>query len=163
RKPVFVLTSPRTFSAAEGLAYAIQTFKRGVIVGETTGGGANPSAGGGAVPLGRGVVANVPTGYVGNPGTGTNLGGVGGKRGWGSPRRAGFGPGVVAGGGPSEGKRDRPAGSGLPGGALAGEAGWCAWPLPRSDRGPIRPERRSGCHRRRTRDDHGEGRRALSA
>src|SRR5579863_3519555 len=37
-KPVFVLTSRTTFSAAESLAYEVQSFKRGVVVGETTGG-----------------------------------------------------------------------------------------------------------------------------
>jgi retinol-binding protein 3 len=79
KKPVFVLTSRSTFSAAEGLAYAIQAFKRGTIVGETTGGGANPSAGGGGVQLGHGFVANVPTGYVVNATTGTNWEGVGVK------------------------------------------------------------------------------------
>lgn len=77
KKPVFVLTSHDTFSAAEGLAYAIQAFKRGTIVGETTGGGANPSAGGGMLQLGHGFVANVPTGYVVNAATGKNWEGVG--------------------------------------------------------------------------------------
>ncbi|GAB2839214.1 S41 family peptidase [Pseudoduganella ginsengisoli] len=41
-KPVYVLTSPRTFSAGEDFAYGIQAQKRGTVVGETTGGGANP-------------------------------------------------------------------------------------------------------------------------
>ena len=40
--PVFVLTSSRTFSAGEELAYDLQAQKRATIVGETTGGGANP-------------------------------------------------------------------------------------------------------------------------
>lgn len=79
KKPVFVLTSKSTFSAAEGLAYDIQAFKRGTIVGETTGGGANPSAGGGQVQLGHNFVANIPTGYVVNAVTGTNWEGVGVK------------------------------------------------------------------------------------
>lgn len=79
KKPVFVLTSHWTFSAAEGLAYEIQSFKRGVIIGETTGGGANPSAGGGAVDIGHGFSANVPTGYVVNSVTGTNWEGMGVK------------------------------------------------------------------------------------
>jgi retinol-binding protein 3 len=79
KKPVFVLTSHWTFSAAEALAYDIKSFKRGVIVGETTGGGANPSAGGGMVPLGHGFFARIPTGYVVNAATGTNWEGVGVK------------------------------------------------------------------------------------
>lgn len=79
KKPVFVLTSRDTFSAAEGLAYDLQAFKRGTLVGETTGGGANPSAGGGMVPLGHSFFANVPTGYVVNAATGTNWEGVGVK------------------------------------------------------------------------------------
>lgn len=41
-KPVYILTSHRTFSAAEALAYDLQALKRAVIVGETTGGGAHP-------------------------------------------------------------------------------------------------------------------------
>jgi C-terminal processing protease CtpA/Prc len=41
KRPVYVLTSNRTFSAAEECAYDLQTQKRAVIVGEHTGGGAN--------------------------------------------------------------------------------------------------------------------------
>lgn len=78
-KPVFVLISHTTFSAAESLAYEIQSFKRGVIVGEASGGGANPSAGGAMAPLGHGFVANVPTGYVVSPVTGGNWEGAGVK------------------------------------------------------------------------------------
>src|SRR5213082_598065 len=44
-KPVFVLTSKRTFSGAEDFAYNIKTLKRGTIIGETTGGGAHPVSG----------------------------------------------------------------------------------------------------------------------
>jgi len=43
--PVYVLTSGRTFSAAEEFTYNLQQFKRGTIVGETTGGGAHPVQG----------------------------------------------------------------------------------------------------------------------
>jgi hypothetical protein len=42
-KEVYVLTSKATFSAAEGLAYALKNLKRATIVGETTRGGAHPS------------------------------------------------------------------------------------------------------------------------
>jgi hypothetical protein len=43
--PVFILTSSRTFSAAEEFAYNLKNLKRATIVGETTGGGAHPVAG----------------------------------------------------------------------------------------------------------------------
>ena len=38
----FILTSRKTFSAAEALAYDLQALKRATIVGEVTGGGAHP-------------------------------------------------------------------------------------------------------------------------
>lgn len=41
-KPLFVLTSRRTFSAAEAFCYALKTLDRATLVGETTGGGAHP-------------------------------------------------------------------------------------------------------------------------
>jgi len=42
KKPVYVLTSKRTFSGGEELAYDLQTTKRATVIGETTGGGAHP-------------------------------------------------------------------------------------------------------------------------
>lgn len=75
-KPVFILTSSRTFSGAEEFAYDLQTLKRAKIVGETTGGGANP---GGPVPLPYGLTLFVPTGRAINPITRTNWEGVGVK------------------------------------------------------------------------------------
>jgi hypothetical protein len=75
-KPVFVLTSPMTFSGGEELTYDLQNLKRAVIVGEVTGGGANP---GGRVPLGTHFVVNVPQGQAVNPITGTSWEGVGVK------------------------------------------------------------------------------------
>jgi hypothetical protein len=75
-KPVFVLTSPMTFSGGEELTYDLQQLKRAVIVGESTGGGANP---GGRVPLGTHFVVNVPQGQAVNPITGTSWEGVGVK------------------------------------------------------------------------------------
>ena len=75
-KPVFVLTSSRTFSGAEEFAYNLQTRKRATIVGETTGGGANP---GGGVPLPYSMTVFVPTGRAINPITKTNWEGVGVK------------------------------------------------------------------------------------
>jgi len=41
-KPVWVLTAERTFSGAEELSYNLKTLARATLVGETTGGGANP-------------------------------------------------------------------------------------------------------------------------
>ena len=41
-KPLYILTSKRTFSAGEAVAYDLQAVKRAIIVGEVTGGGANP-------------------------------------------------------------------------------------------------------------------------
>jgi hypothetical protein len=75
-KPVFVLTSPMTFSGGEELTYDLQKLQRAVIVGEVTGGGANP---GGRVPLGAHFVVNVPQGQAVNPITGTSWEGVGVK------------------------------------------------------------------------------------
>jgi retinol-binding protein 3 len=42
RQPVFVLTSRKTFSAAEAFSYDLKIQKRATIVGETTRGGAHP-------------------------------------------------------------------------------------------------------------------------
>jgi hypothetical protein len=75
-KPVYVLTSGRTFSGGEEFAYDMQVMKLGVLVGETTGGGANP---GGGAPLGSGLVMFVPGGRARNATTGTNWEGVGVK------------------------------------------------------------------------------------
>jgi peptidase S41-like protein len=75
-KPVYVLTSYFTFSGGEEFAYDVQQFKRGLIVGETTGGGANPA---GPHPLGHGFVAVVPSGLGKHPATGTSWEGVGVK------------------------------------------------------------------------------------
>lgn len=41
-KPVFVLTSKRTFSGAEEFTYNLKNLKRATIIGEITGGGAHP-------------------------------------------------------------------------------------------------------------------------
>ncbi len=72
--PLFVLTSRRTFSAAEEFTYNLKTRERATIVGEITGGGANP---GGMVPVGRRFAMFVPSGRAINPITKTNWEGVG--------------------------------------------------------------------------------------
>ena len=73
-KPVYVLTSERTFSAAEEFAYDLQALGRALIVGETTAGGAHP---GESVRLDDELVAFIPTGRAINPVTGTNWEGTG--------------------------------------------------------------------------------------
>lgn len=75
-RPVYVLTSKRTFSAAEECAYDFQTQKRATLVGEITGGAANPGA---PFPVGGGLVAFISTGQAINPITRSNWEGVGVK------------------------------------------------------------------------------------
>lgn len=41
--PIAVLTSTRTFSGGEALAYELQAYRRACVFGETTGGAANPT------------------------------------------------------------------------------------------------------------------------
>lgn len=72
--PVYVLTSGETFSGGEECSYDLQTQKRATLIGETTGGGANP---GDNVPLGQGFTCFLPGGMAVNPITGTNWEGVG--------------------------------------------------------------------------------------
>ena len=73
-KPVYVLTSNRTFSAAEEFTYNLKNLKRATIVGETTGGGAHP---GGVRRINDHFGIWLPTGRAINPITGTNWEGVG--------------------------------------------------------------------------------------
>ena len=40
-QPVYILTSARTFSAAEAFGYCLQSRKRAAVIGEVTGGGAH--------------------------------------------------------------------------------------------------------------------------
>lgn len=68
-KPVYVLTSAATFSAAEELSYNLQQLKRATIVGETTGGGAHPRRGFTVHPH---LEATIPTARAINPVSGTN-------------------------------------------------------------------------------------------
>ncbi|HYK45831.1 MAG TPA: S41 family peptidase, partial [Parafilimonas sp.] len=75
-KPLYILTSHGTFSAGEEFAYDLQTLKRAVVVGETTGGGAHPVA---PFAITNGFVAFVPYEKAINPVTKTNWEGVGVK------------------------------------------------------------------------------------
>jgi hypothetical protein len=72
--PVYVLTSARTFSAAEEFTNNLKVLKRATIVGETTGGGANP---GRTYDVGQRFETVVSTGRSINPTTGTNWEGTG--------------------------------------------------------------------------------------
>jgi retinol-binding protein 3 len=74
--PVYVLTSSFTFSGGEEFAYNFQTQKRGILIGETTGGGANP---GDIFKLNDDFEVFIPTGRAINPITKTNWEGVGVK------------------------------------------------------------------------------------
>lgn len=72
--PLYLLVSPQTGSAAEGLAYNLQALGRAVVVGEPTYGAAHS---GGFVPLLGGLVMFVPSGRTVNPVTGSNWEGRG--------------------------------------------------------------------------------------
>ncbi|KSB87424.1 hypothetical protein AS593_07870 [Caulobacter vibrioides] len=72
--PLYVLTSGRTGSAAEALAYTLKNARRAVIVGEASGGAANP---GGPVPVAGGFSIFVSNGSPVSPITGTNWEGDG--------------------------------------------------------------------------------------
>ena len=74
--PVYVLTSNKTFSAAEEFTYNLKNLKRATIIGETTGGGAHP---GGVVPATERFTIFVPNGRAINPITKTNWEGTGVK------------------------------------------------------------------------------------
>jgi retinol-binding protein 3 len=74
QKPVFVLTSPRTFSGGEELAYDLQALQRAVLVGEVTGGGANPAQG---VLIAGHFLARIPFAHPVNPITNANWEGSG--------------------------------------------------------------------------------------
>ena len=73
-KPLYVLSSDSTFSAAEELAYDLQQLGRAVIVGERTRGGAHPCKGWTVHPH---LEATIPTGRAINPVSGTNWEGAG--------------------------------------------------------------------------------------
>ncbi|GHH50240.1 S41 family peptidase [Lentzea cavernae] len=73
-KPVYVLTSSRTFSGAEELSYNLQQTERATLIGETTKGGAHP---GDRYRVGPHLKSSIPNGRAINPISGTNWEGVG--------------------------------------------------------------------------------------
>lgn len=73
-KPVYVLTSRRTGSGAEELSYNLRNLERATLVGDTTGGAANP---GGLVRLHDHFAAFISNGRARSPVTKTNWEGVG--------------------------------------------------------------------------------------
>jgi hypothetical protein len=72
--PLYILTSTRTGSAAEAFAYTLKNAGRAVIVGEASGGAANP---GGVRSVGGGFAVFVSDGTPISPITHTNWEGVG--------------------------------------------------------------------------------------
>ena len=73
-KPVYVLTSERTFSAAEEFSYNLKNLKRATLIGATTGGGANP---GDTYKLADHLTVFIPNGRAISPITKTNWEGTG--------------------------------------------------------------------------------------
>ena len=73
-KPVYVLTSARTFSGAEEFSYNLKSLQRATIIGETTGGGAHPVSG---HAIGEHFMIGVPFARAVNPITRTNWEGTG--------------------------------------------------------------------------------------
>jgi hypothetical protein len=73
-KPLYVLTSGNTGSAAEEFAYHVRQFKLGTLVGGKTAGAANNDT---LYPVGRGFVLSVSTGRPVHPVSHTNWQGVG--------------------------------------------------------------------------------------
>jgi hypothetical protein len=76
KRPLVIQVSGRSYSAAEEFAYDIQAFKRGIVVGQVTGGGANHAL---PVNLPGGLQAFIPQARAENPVTGTTWEHVGVK------------------------------------------------------------------------------------
>ena len=73
-RPVYVLTSSRTFSGGEDFCYTLQALGRAQMIGETTGGGAHPTR---PFPISAAVHIGIPFARSINPVTGTNWQGTG--------------------------------------------------------------------------------------
>ena len=73
-RPLYVLTSSRTFSGGEDLGYTLQALGRAEVIGEATGGGAHPTR---PFPISAAVHIAVPFARSINPVTGTNWQGTG--------------------------------------------------------------------------------------
>jgi hypothetical protein len=73
-RPVYLLTSTKTFSGGEDFAYSLQAQGRAELIGETTGGGAHPTRG---MPISATLGVSVPFARSINPVTGTNWEGTG--------------------------------------------------------------------------------------
>ena len=72
--PVYILTGQHTFSGAEDFSYAMQTAKRAIVVGETTGGGAHPQM---PFSVGQHFIVFIPFARSINPVTKTDWEGTG--------------------------------------------------------------------------------------
>lgn len=72
--PVYILTSHKTFSAAEDFSYGMQKSKRATIVGDITGGGAHPQM---PFSISQGFVSSIPFARSYNPVTKTDWEGTG--------------------------------------------------------------------------------------
>jgi len=72
--PVYILTSSRTFSGGEDMAYSLKHHARATIVGEITGGGAHPVT---ELIPGEGFILILPEGYPTHPVTNSNWEGRG--------------------------------------------------------------------------------------
>jgi len=73
-RPVYVLTSHKTFSGGEDFCYTLQAQGRAEVIGETTGGGAHPTR---MIPISETLAVAVPFARSVNPVTGTNWQGTG--------------------------------------------------------------------------------------
>ena len=73
-RPLYVLTSDKTFSGGEDLCYTLQALGRAEVIGETTGGGAHPAR---PFPISPAVHIGIPFARSINPVTGTNWQGTG--------------------------------------------------------------------------------------
>jgi hypothetical protein len=73
-RPVYVLSSSRTFSGGEDFCYTLQALGRAEVIGETTGGGAHPTRG---FPISPAIRIGIPFARSINPVTGTNWEGTG--------------------------------------------------------------------------------------